>query len=233
MAIIDIQKALGVSPDGWYGDETHKAYTASGERLGLNWAYLRRKLGTFTQAQVDGFNYILAACNKKQLRPQHAAYILATTWHETAHTMQPIAEIGRGGLRRYGQWRVNSAGVKYGIRNGHRTEPAYLFESYPHLYYGRGYPQLTWLDNYIRATKELGVDFANNPDLALDPGHSADIMVQGSMQGWFTGRGIPDYIKYGRWSEMVQARRVINGTDKATLIAGYAKTMLTSLELAP
>lgn len=232
MSVIEMQKELGAPGDGWWGEGTHDAYLCQPKRLGLNWAYLRRKLAlSFTQRQVDGFNRYLAAGNALLIRPQHLAYILATGWHETDQKMAPIAEYGKGATRRYGHWVTNSRGVKYGIRNSHTSRPVYLASEYPHLYYGRGDVQLTWLDNYIRATKELGVDFANNPDLALDPTNSANILVYGSMRGWFTGKSIPDYIVYGSFAEMVNARRVINGTDRAHLIAGYAKIFLTALEL--
>lgn len=233
MAVIDIQRALGVTPDGLYGDNTHAAYLCQPRRLGFNWDYLRRKLGSFTQSQVDGINNLLEACNRAQLRPQHTAYIFATDWHETGTKMQPVREVGRGSKLRYGQWMTNSKGVKYCYRNGDRKNPTYYtYDEYPHLYYGRGEPQLTWLDNYVRASKELGVDFANNPDLVLEPKHSADILVHGSMGGWFTGRGIPHYVTYGHYDEFVEARRVINGVDKKHMIARYAKIFLTALELA-
>lgn len=231
MAVIDMQKELRVLADGWWGDDTHKAFLAAKRELDFNWVYLRRKLGSFSQSQVDGFNLIMDACNRARLRPQHAAYILATTWHETAFKMQPIAEFGKGSKKRYGQWFTNSKGVVYGIRNGDKHHPVYLRSEYPHLYYGRGYPQLTWLDNYIKASEELGVDFANNPDLALEPHHSADIIVIGSMQGWFTRKSIPDRITFGTYKEFVAARGVINGSDKAAVIANYAQTFLTAMDL--
>lgn len=232
MAVTDIQRALGVTPDGLYGGETHDAYLCQPLRLSYNWDYLRRKLGSFTQQQVDGLNRILLACNKRTLRPQHAAYVLATAWHETAHTMTPIAEIGKGASRPYGQWRTNSKGAKYAPKHGNWRKPEYyVYAEYPHLYYGRGDVQLTWWGNYRRATAELGVDFLNDPELALVPEHSADILVVGSMQGWFTGRGIPDYVDFGHYDEFVEARRVINGVDKKHMIAKYAKIFLTALEL--
>lgn len=231
MAVIDMQKEMGVLADGWWGEKSHTVFLEKELELDFNWAYLRRKFGGFSQAQVDGFNFIMDACNRAKLRPQHAAYILATTWHETAFKMQPIAEIGKGAKKRYGQWFTNSKGVVYGIRNGDKSQPTYLRSEYPHLYYGRGYPQLTWLDNYIKAGEELGVDFANNPELTLQPHHSADIIVMGSMQGWFTEKSIPDRIKLGTYKEFVAARGVINGSDKAAVIANYAQTFLTGMDL--
>lgn len=232
MAIVAMQKQLGVLPDGWWGGDSQKAFLAQEYELDFNWAYLRRKLsGSFSQSQVDGFNRIMAACNRANLSPQHTAYILATVWHESDATMTPIDEIGKGRKKRYGQWFKNSKGVIYGIRNGHRSRPTYLKSDYPHLYFGRGDCQLTWLDNYIKLGLILGVDLANNPELALDPDISADILVVGSMQGLFTGKGIPNYITYGKYDEFVLARYVINGRDKRHLIAGYAKNIMNAMEL--
>lgn len=233
MAVIEMQKELGVLADGWWGGDSQRAYLAQGKQLDFNWAYLRRKLtNSFSQSQVDGFNRIMAACNRAQLSPQHAAYILATSWHETAHTMQAVAEYGKGRKLRYGKWYTNSKGHKYGIRQGNRLKPTYYLESdYPYLYYGRGHVQLTWLDNYIKLGLILGVDLANDPELALDPDISADILVVGSMQGLFTGKSIPNYIKFGTYDEFVLARYVINGKDKRHLIAGYAKTIMTAMQL--
>lgn len=233
MAVIDIQKELGVLPDGWYGEDTHTAYLASGKKLGLNFAYLRRKLqSSFDQSQVDGMYRMLDACNKINLMPQHAAYILATNWHETGTKMQPVSEVGKGRNRRYGRWMTNSKGEKYCYKNGNRKKPTYYIQSnYDHFYYGRGESQLTWWDNYKKASNELGIDFLNNPDLALVPENSANILVTGSMQGWFTTRSIPQKISYGHYAEFVAARSVINGSDKADDIAKLAKIFLTSLEL--
>src|SRR4051794_28194747 len=79
------------------------------------------------------------------------AYALATTFHETAATMLPIAEYGYG------------AGRPYGVSD---------FET-DQTYYGRGFVQLTWRDNYARADRELDL-FADgslewHADNALEP----------------------------------------------------------------
>lgn len=236
MAIIEMQRELKLVPDGLWGDGSHSTFLASGRKLTFNWDYLRQKLPTnktFTQGQVNGLNRLMHACNEAHLRPQHAAYILATAWHETAFRVRPLSEFGRGASRRYGRWLTNSKGVKYCYRNGDRKNPTYYTEDeYPHLFYGRGEPQLTWLDNYIKAGEELGVDFANNPELVNNPVNSANILVKGSMEGWFTSRSIPDEITWGKFDEFVEARSVINGSDRAADIAVYAKVFLTSMVLA-
>jgi hypothetical protein len=141
---------------------------------------------------------IVEECRKFGCLRNQAAYILATAYHETAHTMRPVVEA---------YW-LSEAWRKKNLRY------------YP--YHGRGFVQLTWKANYVKAGKELGVDFVANPDQLLEPNNSAKILVKGSMEGWFTGKSIPDYITLQK-SDFKGARRVINGTDKASQIANLAK----------
>ena len=75
----------------------------------------------------------------------------------------------------------------------------------------------------------LGVDFVNKPELALEPKNAANIMITGMLGGHFTGKSLSRYINIGSEAEFTQARRVINGTDKDTLISGYALKFLESL----
>src|SRR5262245_13651671 len=95
---------------------------------------------------------IIDACKRQGVLRNQCAYILATAYHETAHTMQPIMELG-------GQ--------------------AYLQSKPYYPYVGRGYVQLTWLDNYKRASAELGVDFVKNPTLLLQAKYAAPILILG------------------------------------------------------
>ena len=137
---------------------------------------------------------IIDTCKQHGLLRNQAAYVLATAYHETAHTMKPVREMG---------------GEKY------LKSKAY----YP--YVGMGYVQLTWKRNYEKAGKKLGVDFVSNPKLLLEAKYAAPILVIGSKEGWFTGKKLDDYITIYR-SDYVGARRIINGTDRATLIANHA-----------
>lgn len=144
---------------------------------------------------------LIRTAKKHGLLRNQLAYLLATVYHETAHTMKPVREYG-------GETYLRSK--KY----------------YP--YVGMGYVQLTWLDNYKKASKKLGVDFVKNPKLLLKPEYSAEIAVVGMKEGWFTGKKLSDYITLQK-SDFVNARRIINGTDKADLIAGYARSYDTDL----
>ncbi|MFM7189199.1 MAG: glycoside hydrolase family 19 protein [Microcystaceae cyanobacterium] len=89
-------------------------------------------------------------------------------------------------------------------------------------YYGRGYVQLTWKYNYEKYGTMLHQDFVNHPDLVMQPDVSLFIIVNGMRDGIFTGKKLSDYISGSR-VDFVNARRIINGLDRADLIAGYAQ----------
>lgn len=131
---------------------------------------------------------------------RHAAYMLATTKHETGHTFAPVDEVGKGKGKAYGK--VNQ-----------RTGVAY---------YGRGYVQLTHLDNYAFMGKVLGLNLVTHPALALKYDVAYRIMSYGMRNGTFTGVKMGKYVNDER-TDYVSARRVINGQDCAGRIAGYAK----------
>lgn len=144
------------------------------------------------------------------------AYCLASVHHETNQTFLPLREYGKGKGKPYGS-NIDIDGSRY--------------HGLDHIYYGRGYIQITWLSNYIKLGKLLGIDLVNDPDLALDPVVAAKILVVGCLRGIFTGKSLSDYIKTGKRLEFIRARRVVNGNDKSELIATYAEKFLECLIL--
>lgn len=179
-------------------------------------------IGRLNQSQVDAFNFIVGEMDKdKSISYPQGAYILATIWHETARTMLPIAEYGKGKGRVYGTWYKNSKDQLYSFKDGSKTT-VYLYDEYPHLYYGRGETQNTWFTNYEKLSKVFGVDFLSNPDLLLTQEWSTKVTLYSMKTGLYTGKKLSDYI-YQSKKDYVGARRIINGTDKAQLIAGYAE----------
>lgn len=178
---------------------------------------------TLEQGQVDGLEHILDCWNhgpeglfEPPVYKAMLAYMLATVYHETARTMQPVRE----GLNVSDAWRKQH--LRY----------------YP--YYGRGLVQLTWKNNYQKATLFLrqfypdqasSIDLVNNPDQALNPTYAVAILFRGMSTGMFTGKSLHDYI-HGSTIDFVDARRIINYMDKAYLIAGYANTFMTAVTAA-
>ena len=166
---------------------------------------------TLSQGEVAGCERILAACAAAGFPLAWAAYALATSVHETAGTLAPVREYGKGAGKVYG---------KPG-RNGGQ------------IAYGRGDVQLTWDENYERADRELALNGAlvADYDLALDPKVSARVLVAGMEGGWFTGKGLRLFLpQIARREQFVAARKIVNGTDKAELIAGYAQTFQAALQ---
>ena len=66
-------------------------------------------------------------------------------------------------------------------------------------------------------------DLVTHPEYALDLDTAALVAVIGMIEGWFTGKKLRDYLPRDAGLEHYShARKIINGTDKAELIAGYA-----------
>ena len=151
-----------------------------------------------------------------QIWLKQVSYILATIYHETAGTFLPIEEYGKGQGKLYGQY-FDIDRSKYSGLN--------------HLYYGRGFVQITWLSNYVRAKKEIGVDFVNQPELALDFDNALKITNFGMVDGWFTGKKLDSYINAQK-VDFFNARQIINGTDKALQISMYADNFKDSIQYA-
>lgn len=81
---------------------------------------------------------------------------------------------------------------------------------------GEGLVQVTWEVN----AKKFG---AKKPGDLLTWPIALRAAFEGMIRGMFTGKKLADYIGNGR-CDYVGARRIINGTDKAKLIAGYARS---------
>lgn len=180
--------------------------------------------GRLTQRQVEGINDLLDEWERSGTNdPRHLAYTLATNFHETGAKMQPVRE---GFASSDAKARKKVSHRKYGKPAG----------PHGHVYYGRGDVQLTWYDNYVRMGKLLDLPLAENPDLALDSKTSKRILIEGMLRGAsdrgdFTGKALEDYFNETT-DDPWGARKIVNGTDKAHLIAGYHDEFLEAVEAA-
>jgi hypothetical protein len=168
--------------------------------------------GALSQSQVDGLNNLLDIWEVYFAKENSAdaeewlAYCLATVFHESAQTMRPIEEYGKGQGKSYGE-----------------PQPPY-----DQVYYGRGHVQLTWQENYQKGEQRLkevyGIDAPMHqyPHRMLEDETSAMVLFDGCIEGWFTGVGLPQFFnaKAGV-EEPYEARQIDNGFDKADVIAGY------------
>jgi len=86
--------------------------------------------------------------------------------------------------------------------------------------------------NYAKAGQKLNVDLVGNPDLAMNADIAALILRHGMREGWFTGRGLQHFLPASGLATEAQfqaARKIINGVDKAALIAKYAVQFQSAL----
>jgi len=171
---------------------------------------VKKVTGPLTQQQVATINGLLKACGDWPL--PWTAYALATAHHECRFL--PIKE--RGGWNYLAKYDTGRLARILG-----NTPEA---DGDGQRYAGRGLVQLTGKTNYRKAGEYLGLDLVGNPDLALNPDNAAKILVWGMSTGAFTGKSLLHYIPRdgATIDDYRAARRIINGTDRADLIAGHA-----------
>jgi putative chitinase len=177
-------------------------------------------------AEFAGCQAVLTACINAGFSISFAAYALATAYHETAHTMQPIKEYGGDA------YYTRMYDIK-GNRPDKAKELGNLTPGDGARYCGRGYVQLTGKKNYAYAGQRLGVDLVNHPELAMRPDVAAQIMALGMKEGWFTHHTLPaDLPATGTAtrSQFTVSRDIINGKDRADMIAGYSVDFQSALQ---
>lgn len=167
--------------------------------------------GHLTQGQVDDLNAIHGAWRAYgDGDARKLAYIFATAKHESDN-FRTMTEYASGkayeGRKDLGNTEKGD-GVKFK---------------------GRGFVQLTGRRNYQDWSRRLGRDLLKEPTLVERPDIAARILVEGMMLGTFTGKKLSDTINE-KGFDYRNSRRIINGTDRADLIAGYAEKFLAALE---
>lgn len=185
-------------------------------------ARISKAFGPFRESQVSGTRFLLTSPIVQGALDSQLAYMLATTWHETAFTMQPIAEYGGPA---YANARYDSVLGSTPARKARARQMGNTAKGDGYKYRGRGYVQLTWKINYIKFSELLGVDMVADPDLAMVPENAIRVMVYGMRDGLFTGAKLSTFVD-GTKTNFTSARKVINGVDKATTIAQYATKFL-------
>jgi putative chitinase len=178
-----------------------------------------------TAEEVSNTENLLDATEAAGWLPSWIAYGLATAYHETAHTMAPVSEFGGDA---YFTRMYDITGNRPAMARKHGNTIA----GDGIRFRGRGHVQLTWRDNYKKAGAFLKLPLEQQPDLAMDGDVSARILVWGMQTGSFTGKALRDYLPgtFGTLKQFVAARRIINGVDKARLIADYAMTFQVAVQ---
>ncbi|MBX4950815.1 hypothetical protein HJA95_14770 [Rhizobium binae] len=177
--------------------------------------------GELTQPQVEGITAILDAWERRFAPADRRwlAYILATAYHETAYTMQPVREtLAQSDARAV---EILEAAFATGRLSWVRT-PYWRPDQDGRCWLGRGLVQLTHKRNYEAMSALTGIDLVADPDRAMEMDAAVTILIEGMLQGSFTGHKLADHLN-ATTEDWVNARRIVNGTDRAEKLAGYAK----------
>ncbi|MBX5227827.1 hypothetical protein HJC06_15640 [Rhizobium sp. NLR9b] len=176
--------------------------------------------GELTQPQVVGMTAILDAWEKRSVEADRRwlAYILATAFHETAYTMQPVREtLAESDMRAV---EILEAAFAAGRLSWVKT-PYWRPDEDGRCWLGRGLVQLTHKRNYEAMSVLTGIDLVADPDRAMEMEAAVTILIEGMLQGSFTGHKLADHLN-ATTEDWVNARRIVNGTDRAEKLAGYA-----------
>jgi hypothetical protein len=171
-------------------------------------------------------------------------------------TMAPVDEVGHGKGRKYhepvkvkllpdgnalvtehdgDQFKVKPDGsitpltvvAKFGAPDGVAASSVYEKDNgTEHVYFGRGYVQLTWWSNYASAGNEIGLGFALllDPEKVNQPDTAYKIMSYGMKTGkiFANGHKFANYFTQTK-TDYVKALAMVNGTDQAADIAKIAE----------
>ena len=160
--------------------------------------------GQGSVSKTEAVRLILAECEKQGVTdPDQIAYILATAEHESDNFVA-LEEYASGDAYE-GRSDLGNNQPGDGVK-----------------FKGRGYVQVTGRANYEKYAKLTGQDLLNNPSIASDPNIAAYTLVHGMKTGSFTGASLGQYVGGGS-ADFYNARRTVNGTDAADLIAGLAE----------
>ena len=160
---------------------------------------LRKWDSSLKSDQISNARAIMTECQQYTTNVNQLAYILSTAFGESG--FRPIKEIRA------------RAGTKL-----HTVQNKYWGSGY----FGRGYVQITWDYNYKKFGEKIGVNLLGNPDLALRPDIAGKIICYGMAKGAFTGKGLNNYFS-GSTADWTNARRIINGVDKASIFGERAR----------
>jgi putative chitinase len=199
----------------------------------------KKLVGPMSKESEDGLTKLIEEINNDAALkdcPDFVAYMLATVWHETWVPKEnkrflPVSETHPG--PRTAKARDEYFESKYGCETKVGKKLGNTLPGDGSTYFGRGYVQITGKANYERISKRLGKgDFLISPNcqgFANCNPFAYEILAVGMREGLFTGKKLADYRKKGGGFDFVGARAIVNGKDKAEVIAAHAEAVYSIL----
>lgn len=142
---------------------------------------------------------------------RQVANFLAQCGHESMWKYAPISEV-----------RARRGTALYDIQNKYWDTG----------FYGRGIIQLTHALNYKKMSKYVGIDLVKYPNKLIEDAQvSYTVAAKGMQEGIFTGKKLSDFI-VGERCDYLNARKIVNGMDRAKDIEFYSKCIDSVLKKA-
>jgi hypothetical protein len=192
--------------------------------------------GPMTAQQVRGWNAVLDCWERDATNNdlRWLAYEGATAHHETGGRMWPIIEatgakdktpisVDTAIARLDRAWK---AGKMPWVKRRYWAKDARGIS-----WLGRGLPQTTHEDNYKKAQALTGHPVHSDPENMLKIEYACDVMHKMMVTGKFTGHSLRNFFN-GTKCDWSGARRIINGTESAAKVAGYARIIYAALTAA-
>jgi len=215
-AVIGFQGSRNLVRDGIVGAKTWAALAnekSAPQSNPINWSAGKQTITAVVNAMPSAtrransqlethVTRIIRFANNEGLSREQTAYVLATTITESQVGLHML-EFSSGQ-----DYEGSSA-----LGNTQRGDGP--------RYKGRGYVQITGRRNYTDWAGRLGIDLVGNPSLAEQPHVAVQILVRGMTGGTFTGRRLDRYVNADK-IDFYNARRVVNGVNKAREIERYA-----------
>lgn len=165
----------------------------------------RNYFGKLNRDQVNGIETLLDLMQKKPFsHPCFVSHVFAEIRHECANTWEPIKEYGS---KEYLSYLYDKENVRKALGNDKVSRDKAIELC------GHGYIMITGYNNFKWASELVGIDLIEEPEKALIPEISYEIMHYGLMNGKFTGKKLTDFWidEKRELFDHYDARKCVNG----------------------
>lgn len=209
------------------------------------------------QSAVNALDAILDATEGKGVPTPHAAYMMATAFHEVGRNLLPIRESLNysvsGLMKTFSRARISAADCqRLGRQSGEKSVPVARQRQIANIIYGGewgrknlgntqpndgwdfrggGLPQTTGRTNFGRVARLVGVDLVASPDRIMELRIAVVALVECMTAGTYTGKKLADY---NLPTQYRAARAIINAdvAKNGEKIAGEARAFEAALRAA-